>query len=94
MTANTEQRTLGERVSGPRVVIAVYVAVLGVAGAMGALLGYVNPEGMDPTLFFLIDLPPTPLGMATFGVVTVGLGLGVFLLAVRYVSQFDEHSVE
>lgn len=94
MTANTERATLAERVSGPRVVIAVYLAVLGVAGAMGALLGYVNPRGMDPTLFFLIDLPATPLGMATFGVVTVGVGLGVFLLAVRYVSQFDESRVE
>ncbi|WP_123533177.1 DUF7520 family protein [Halosimplex salinum] len=94
MTENTNRAPLTERVSGPRVVVAVYLAVLGVAGTMGALLGYVNPEGMDPELFFLIDLPATPLGMATFGVVTVGVGLGVLLLAVRYVSRFDEDRIE
>lgn len=94
MTANTDRSPLAERVAGPRVVLTVYLAVLGVAGAMGALLGYVNPEGMDPELFFLVDLPATPLGMATFGVVTVGVLLGVLLLAVRYVSRFDDDRIE
>ena len=79
-------------VAGPRVVVVVYLAVLGVAAAMGALLGYVNPEGMDPELFFLVDLPPTPLGMAVFGVTTVGSALGVLLLVVQYVSQYDDDS--
>jgi hypothetical protein len=68
--------------------------VLGVAATMGALLGYVNPEGMDPQLFFLIDLPATPLGMAVFGVVTVGVGLGLLLLAVRFVSRYDDDRIE
>lgn len=94
MTANTDRTALTERVAGPRVVVAVYLAILGVAGTMGALLGYVNPEGMDPSLFFLIELPATPLGMATFGVVTVGVGLGVLLLAVRYVSRFDDSRID
>lgn len=94
MTVNTDRQPLSERVAGSRVVLAVYFAVLGVAGTMGALLGYVNPEGMDPTLFFVIDLPASPLGMATFGVVTVGAGLGVLLLAVRYVSRYDESRIE
>lgn len=94
VTANTDRPPLSERVAGPRVVLTVYLAVLGVAGTMGALLGYVNPEGMDPRLFFFIDLPATPLGMATFGVVTVGVVLGVLLLVVRYVSQFDQDRVE
>lgn|GEM_PF-1497094 len=94
MTVNSDRVPLGERVAGSRVVLAVYLAVLGVAGTMGALLGYVNPEGLDPTLFFVIDLPASPLGMATFGVVTVGVGLGVLLLAVRYVSRYDESRIE
>lgn len=94
MTVNTDRSPLTERTAGPRVVLAVYLAVLGIAATMGALLGYVNPEGMDPELFFLIDLPATPLGMATFGVVTVGVGLGVLLLAVRYVSRFDDDRIE
>jgi len=94
VTANTDRLALGDRVAGPRVVVAVYLAVLAVAGTMGALLGYVNPEGMDPELFFLIDLPATPLGMATFGVVTVGVGLGVLLVAVSFVSRYDESQID
>lgn len=94
MTANTDRLALSERVAGPRVVVAVYLAVLGVAGTMGALLGFVNPEGMDPTLFFVIDLPASPLGMATFGVVTVGIVLGILLLAVEFVSRYDENRID
>lgn len=93
MSASAERLSLADRVPGQRVVLTVYLVVVGVAGAMGALLGYVNPEGMDPTLFFLVDLPPTILGMVVFGVTTVGTALGVFLLAVRYVAQFDDDRV-
>lgn len=94
MSANTEGRALADRVPGQRVVLTVYLVVVGVAGVMGALLGYVNPEGMDPRLFFVVDLPPTILGMVAFGVTTVGVILGVFLLGVRYVAQFDDDQVE
>jgi hypothetical protein len=76
------------------VVLTVYLAVLGVAGVLGALIGIVKPVELDPRLFFLVELPPTPLGMATFGVVTVGVGLGVLLLLVQYVSRFDEDRIE
>ena len=94
MTANTDRPPVVERVAGERVVVAVYLAVVAVAGLMGVFLGVVNPEGMDPELFFLVDLPPTPLGMAVFGVTTVGTALGVFLLGVRYVARFDDEQVE
>lgn len=85
---------LREDVAGRRVVVAIYLTVLAVAGLMGALIGYIKPVALDPTLFFIVDLPPNALGMAIFGVVTVGVGLGLFLLGVRYVSQFDERRVE
>jgi len=90
MTAN-EDATDG--VPGRRVVLAVYVGIVAVAGILGAVLGLVNPDGMDPRLFFVVDLPPTALGMVVFGVTTVGTGLGVLLLAVRYVSRFDDARV-
>jgi len=93
VTENTGP-TVVESVPGPRVVLTVYLAVVGVAGTLGALLGVVNPDGMDPELFFLVDLPPTPLGMAVFGMTTIGLGLGLLLLAVRYVSRYDDDRVE
>jgi len=93
VTANSEESTAAGGVAGPRVVVTVYLAVLGIAAVMGTLLGIVNPEGLDPRLFFVVDLPPTPLGMAVFGVTTVGSGLGVLLLVVWYVSRFDDADV-
>lgn len=94
MTANGDGATLADRVPGERVVLTVYMAVVGVTAVLGALLGIVNPEGLDPELFFLVDLPPTPLGMVIFGVTTVGGGLGVLLLGVRFVSRYDSARVE
>ena len=61
MTAN-EDATDG--VPGRRVVLAVYVGIVAVAGILGAVLGLVDPDGMDPRLFFVVDLPPTALGLA------------------------------
>lgn len=81
------------RVPGKRVVLTVYAIVVAIAAILGALLGLVNPVGLDPTLPF-VDLPATPLGMVTFGVVAVGGGLGVLLLLVRLVSRIDGDAVE
>lgn len=76
---------------GRRVVFGVYAVVVAIAGLMGFIIGIVNPDELDPRLFGFIDLPPTPVGMVIFGVVTVGLTLGVLLLAVSYVAdRFDD----
>lgn len=76
---------------GRRVIYALYAAVVGIAALMGFIIGILRPEDLDPTLFGVIDLPPTPVGMVIFGVVTVGLGLGVLLVAVSYVAdRFDD----
>jgi uncharacterized integral membrane protein len=93
MSTDDETVTLGDRVPGRRVVLTVYLAIVGIAGLLGLVLGLVNPEGMDPKLFFLVDLPPTPLGMVVFGTTTVGALLGVLLLAVHYVSRYDDGPV-
>jgi len=76
---------------GRRVIFTVYAGIVAVAALMGFILGSINPEGLNPTLFGVIDLPPTPVGMVIFGVVTVGFGLGVLLLAVSVAAdRFDD----
>lgn len=72
---------------GRRVIYVVYAVVVAIAGLMGFLIAVIRPEDLDPTLFGFIDLPPTPVGMVVFGVVTVGLGLGVLLIAVSIVAD-------
>jgi hypothetical protein len=69
------------------VVLALTVILTTVTGLFGAVLGLVRPDDLDPELFGVVQLPPTPLGMAIYGMVTVGLGLGLFLLAVQAVSK-------
>ncbi|MCU4716572.1 DUF7520 family protein [Halapricum hydrolyticum] len=82
---------MSRRLSGRRVIYIVYAAIVSIAALMGFILGTINPEGMDPTLFFVVDLPATPVGMVIFGVSTIGLGLGALLLLVAYVAdRYDD----
>jgi len=75
---------------GARVVLAVYAVIVVLAAVMGYVLGAIRPENLDPELFGVIDLPPTPLGVALYGSVTVAVGLGLLLGLVVYVSRTDD----
>lgn len=82
------------RRAGDRVVVLLYVIIVAVAGGMGFVLGTVRPDDLDPVLFGVLSLPPTPFGVALYGVVTVGVGLGALLLLVRFVSRrYDDADV-
>jgi hypothetical protein len=72
---------------GPRFLLVLYGLLVLLTGVFGYVIGLIRPTDLDPKLFMLIDLPPTPAGMALYGMVTVGLILGVLLLAVRYVAR-------
>lgn len=80
-TATAERR-------GSRVVLVVYLTVVAIAGLTGYLLGAVGPTALRPVaLFGLVKLQPTPLGLAIYGMATLGGGLGVALVLVVYVSR-------
>ena len=72
---------------GEQVVAGVYVVIVALAGVMGFVLGAIRPAELQPELFGVIALPPTPFGVALYGMITVGVGLGVLLGAVIYVSK-------
>ncbi|WP_254537727.1 DUF7520 family protein [Halomarina litorea] len=67
-------------------VLILYLTVVGITGVVGYLLGVFN-SNVDPVLFGFIQLPPTPLGMAAFGAITLATILGVFVGAVVLVSR-------
>ncbi len=73
--------------AGTKVVVQIYVAIVALAGVMGFVLGTIRPADLQPALFGVIDLPPTPFGVALYGMVTVGVGLGALLGLVVYVSR-------
>lgn len=72
---------------GTRVVLFIYAAIVVIAGVMGFILGNARPDDLDPELFGVVQLPPTPLGTALYGMITVAIGLGVMLGLVIYVSN-------
>ena len=73
-------------VPGRRVVIAIYAGLVGFAAMMGIILGIVIEDLQSVALFGLIPIPPTPIGLAVYGAVTIGVVLGVLLLLVVYVA--------
>ena len=72
---------------GEKVVVAVYVIIVALAGVMGFVLGSIRPADLQPALFGVIALPPTPFGVALYGMITVGVGLGILLGLVVYISR-------
>ena len=86
--ASTESRR------GNRIVLVVYAVIVAVIGVMGFVIGAIRPQNLDPKLFAVVDLPPTPFGMALYGMVTIGAVLGVLLLLVKYVAErYDSDAV-
>lgn len=81
------------RFGGRRLVLGLYAVVVAIAAVMGFVIGAARPEELDPELLGVVQLPPTPLGMALYGALTLALLLGVLLLAVNYVSRYDDASV-
>jgi zinc transporter ZupT len=80
----TETQT---RLDGRRFVLLMYVVIVGIAGILGVVLGAFIEMGSAPELFFLLPLPSTALGFATYGMVTVAVGLGIPLVLVIYLSE-------
>ena len=57
------------------------------AGCVGVALGSCRPADLRPALFGFLALPPTPFGVAVYGMVTVGVGFGVLLVLVIYIAR-------
>lgn len=73
--------------AGRRVVLGMYALLVAVAAAVGVLLALFVDGLRPPSLFFLVELPPTPLGMAVYGAATVAVAFGLPLAAVIAVSR-------
>jgi hypothetical protein len=72
---------------GRQFVLLLYVILVALTAVFGYIIGLVRPEDLDPQLFMVIDLPPTPIGMALYGALTVGVILGILLALVSYISR-------
>lgn len=75
------------RLSGPRFVLILYAGLVAAAGAAGFLIGTSVSNLRPPEFLLLVEFPPTPLGLAAYGGLTVALVLGVPLLVVVALSR-------
>lgn len=80
--------------SGRRVILVVYAVVVGIAGLMGGILGVILPDqkGVAVATLGPLSFPITPLTFALYGMLTMGVMLGVLLGLVQFVSRFDDAS--
>lgn len=76
-------------VPGRRVVVAIYAGLIAFAGMMGFILGIIIEDLQAVALFGLIPIPPTPVGLAVYGAITIAVVLGVLLLLVMYAAPED-----
>lgn len=75
---------------GQRIVLVMYGILVAVAGFVGVMMATFVENLRPPSLLFLIELPPTKLGMAVYGMVTVALAFGVPLaLVIGVTRRFD-----
>lgn len=74
-------------IGGRRAVITLYLLLVGVAVVMGVVLSVILEDATSVALFGLIELPPTALGMALYGGITVATLLGIPLLGIWYISN-------
>ncbi|MFC6732283.1 MULTISPECIES: cox cluster protein [unclassified Haladaptatus] len=73
---------------GRRVVLTIYVIVVAIAALTGLILGtFVSGDILAPKFLGIIPFPPTPLGLAAYGGLTLAVVLGVVLGLVIYVSD-------
>ena len=72
---------------GPRLVLVLYALLVAVGGVSGALVAVFVEGATAPRLFGLVTLPPSVVGFAVYGAVTVGVALGLPLMLVAYVSR-------
>ena len=70
--SDTESQT-----GGRRLVVSLYVGIVLLTAGLGFVIGVIAPQDLDPELFGFIQLPPTPVGMAVYGGVTIATLLGV-----------------
>lgn len=65
----------------------LYFTLVAVAGAAGYLTATFVENLQPPAYLFLVEFPPTQLGFAAYGALTIATALGVPLLLVVFVSS-------
>jgi hypothetical protein len=76
------------RLGGRPIIFTLYVIAIAIAGLMGGVIGSIGLRDLQAVSYFgIVIFEPTPIGLAAFGMTTVGTTFGIFLLLVTVVSK-------
>lgn len=79
--------------SGRLVLTVVFVVALAIAGGYGYFIGSIGLKALRHIRVFGVTIfHPTPLGMAFYGMTTVGVALGTLAVAVRFAMRYDDQT--
>jgi hypothetical protein len=83
-----------ERVTGPRAVAGLGLALIAATAAFGALLGATLPDrtGLEEITVLAVTVPVTPFTLAVYGALAVGGVLVALWIVVIALSRFDQHA--
>lgn len=93
------ERSTESTTGGRSIVLALYAGIVAFSGLIGFLLGTLGPQlfqdetgSLRPVLLLgIVEIQPTPLGLALYGIVTIAIVLGVplalVILASRHVDE-------
>lgn len=73
---------------GRRFVLVFYLILVSIAGTAGFLTATFVDNLEPPAYLFLVEFPPTQLGFAAYGALTIATVLGIPLLLVVFVSRY------
>lgn len=92
----TEQTDRTEAIAGQRAVLLIIGLSVGIVASLGFLIGVFGPSTAGVGQIGPITFPVTPVTLATYGLVTTGTALGVFVVlvarVVSYVNSKDENT--
>jgi hypothetical protein len=79
--------------SGRRVIGAVFLGSVLLAGGFGYFIGSIGPRALGPIGVFGVRIfEPTPVGMALYGMTVTGLVLGVLFAGARFALRRESES--
>ena len=81
--------------SGRRIFILVWFLAVATAGVFGFMVGVIGPKALRHIGVFGVTIfHPTPVGLASYGMIAIGLILGSVYIAVEIASRFDDHATD
>jgi hypothetical protein len=76
------------RLGGRSIILTLYVISVAIAGMMGGIIGSIGLRDLRAVSYLgVVIFEPTPVGLAAFGMTTVGAVFGAFLLLTIFVSK-------